>query len=91
MGALKEHERLSPFVAQCVAMFQGLREKIREMHRAKGDGAGQLIGEDGEGGGGGTNTTSYFQDAFHDMGFDPDNFLFGKEDLSWLSNFEAMI
>lgn len=91
MDALKEHENLSPFVAQCVGMFQGLRERIREMHLTKEDETRQAVGEEREGEAGEANPTSYFQDAFHDIGFDPDNFLFGKEDLSWLSNFEALI
>jgi len=76
ISALQAHSHLSPFVKQCVTTFQTLSSKIRNVQHP------------GDGGLPEASSTSYFQDAFQDMGFDADNFLFGKEDMSWLSNFE---
>ncbi|KAF4625816.1 hypothetical protein G7Y89_g12348 [Cudoniella acicularis] len=81
MSALRAHEYLSPFVQQCVATFQTLSSKISGTHHP-GGGSGQFGPPEG-------SSNTYFQDVFQDMGFDPDNFLFGKEDMSWLSNFES--
>jgi hypothetical protein len=78
MMALHEHEHLSPFITQCIAMFQALKKKIVEMDHGR-------VAPDN------IIPNTYFQDVIHDMGFDPDNFLFGKEDISWLSNFESTL
>jgi hypothetical protein len=79
MLTLRAHEHLSPFVQQCLTTFQTLSYKITETHHSGGSQLPPLEG----------SSNTYFQDVFQDMGFDPDNFLFGKEDMSWLSNFEA--
>ena len=79
MTTLQAHEYLSPYVLQCLIMFQTLSGKIMETHHS---GSSQSATRD-------VHSSTYFQDIFHDMGFEPETFLFGKEDISWLSNFEA--
>lgn len=74
MSVLRAHEHLGRFVEECVTAFQTLSCQISESHHP-GD---RSIPE------GPSNT--YFQDVFHDMGFDPDSLLFGVEDMSWLGN-----
>jgi hypothetical protein len=81
MEALHVHEHLSPFVQQCVTTFQTLSGKIRDSHPHQQKGMGEVPTTEAV-------STSYFHDAFLDMGFDPDNFLFGKEDMSWLSSLD---
>ena len=79
MATLQAHEHLSPFVQQCITTFQTLSCKIMETHHSNG---GQFPPCDG-------SSNTYFQEVFQDMGLEPDNFLFGKEDMSWLSSLEA--
>ncbi len=81
LSTLRAHEHLSPFVQQCVANFEALSSKISETHYSNG--APQPSVPD-------RSSSTYFQDVFQDIGFDPDNFLFGKEDMAWLSNFESI-
>ena len=81
MSALRAHEHLSPFVQQCVATFHTLSCKITESQHLGTRGGQSLAGE-----GGAANMN--FQDIFQDMGFDSDNLLFGREDMSWLGNFD---
>jgi hypothetical protein len=73
---LQAHEHLSPFIRNCITWYQTLSCKILETNPSNW--------KTGEG-----SSNSYFQDVFQDMGFDPDNFLFGKEDMSWLWNLEV--
>lgn len=80
MSALRAHEHLSPFVQQCVTTFQTLSRRILDTHHPTG-------GEQFPPPEGSSNT--YFQDVVQDMGFDPDMFLFDKEDMTWPSNFES--
>ncbi len=79
MTALRAHEHLSPFIQQCAANFQSLSSKITESHHL--DSSSQLSPSEGP-------SNTYFQDIFHDVGFDPDNLLFSREDMTWFSNFE---
>ena len=79
MSTLQAHEHLGPFVQQCVTTFQMLSCKIMETHHASG---GQFPSLEGY-------SSTYFQEVFQDMGLEPDNFLFGREDMAWLSNFDA--
>jgi hypothetical protein len=83
MAALHAHENFSPFVQQCVATFQTLSARILEMHHSNNIGRGQFPPPEGG------SSNSYFQDVFQDLGFDPDNLLFGKDDMTWLSSFES--
>lgn len=76
LSMLQVHEHLSPFVRNCRTWYRTLSCKILETNPSGG--------RKGEG-----SSNSYFQDVFQDMGFDPDNFLFGKEDMSWLWNLEV--
>jgi hypothetical protein len=78
MSALRAHEHFSPFVQQCVSTFQSLSSRILETHHHS-----TFPPPDG----GPSNI--YFQDVFQDLGFDPDNLLFGKDDVTWLSSFES--
>jgi hypothetical protein len=84
MAALNAHEHFNPFVQQCVSTFQTLSTRILETHHGN-----SIIGRSqfppSEGG----PSNSYFQDLFQDLGFDPDNLLFGKDDMTWLSNFDS--
>lgn len=79
MTTLQAHENLSPYVLQCLTTFQNLSDKIMHVH---GSGNSQLASLE-------VPSSTYFQDIFHDMGFEPETFLFGKDDISWLSNFDA--
>lgn len=79
MSILRAHEHLSPYVQQSVATFETLAFKISE---SLNQGSGQPTTLDG-------SSNTYFQDIFQDMGFDHDNFLFGKEDMAWLSNIDS--
>jgi len=81
MEALHAHEHLSPFVQQCVTTFQTLAGKIRDSHPYQQKGMGEVPTTE-------AGSNSYFHDAFLDMGFDQDNFLFGKEDMSWPSTLD---
>lgn len=74
MSAFRALEHLSPFVKQCVENFQALSSKVLETHRSR-----PCVPLDG----------TYFQDLFEDIGFDADDYLFGKEDMSWLGNLET--
>jgi hypothetical protein len=83
MAALHSHEHFSPFVQQCVSTFQSLSSRILETHHSNSTSRGQFPPLEG----GPSNI--YFQDVFQDLGFDPDNILFGKDDMTWLSSFES--
>lgn len=80
ISALRAHESLSPYVQHCVETFQTLSSKISELHNPAGGSQFPLPDE---------SLNTYFQDVFQDIGFDTENFLFGKEDMSWLGHFEA--
>jgi hypothetical protein len=79
MSTLQAHEHLSPFVQQCVTTFQTLSCKIMETYHSSG---GQFPSLEG-------SSSTYFQEVFQDMGLEAENFLFSKEDMSWLTSFEA--
>jgi hypothetical protein len=79
MSTLRSHEHLCPFVPQCVANFESLASKISVTFLPGS--SGQVLPSEGV-------SNIYFQDIFQDMAFDPDNFLFGKEDMAWLNSFE---
>jgi hypothetical protein len=79
ISALHAHKHLSPFIQQCTATFETLSCNILGTHRP---GSYQLNPPD-------VSPDIYFQDIFQDIGFDPDNFLFGKDDMSWLGNFDS--
>jgi hypothetical protein len=80
MSTLRSHEHLCPFVPQCVANFESLASKISvTCHTGS---SSQVPPSEGV-------SNIYFQDVFQDMAFDPDNFLFGKEDMAWLNSFES--
>ncbi len=79
MSALRAHEQLSPFIQQCITNFETLSSKIAESRHL--DDNSQFPQPEGF-----SNTN--FQDIFYDVGFDPDNLLFRREDMSWLSNFD---
>jgi hypothetical protein len=83
MSALHAHEHLSLFIQQCVSTFQSLSSKILETHHSS-TGRSQFPLPEG-----GPPSNIYFQDVFQDLGFDHDNLLFGKDDMTWLSNFES--
>ncbi len=76
MLALRAHEHLSPVVRQCITAFQTLSCRIMETH----PGGRQFPPPEG-------SASTYFQDCFQEVGLEPDNFLFGAEDMSWLTNF----
>jgi hypothetical protein len=63
--------------------FQSLSSRILETHHSNSTSRGQFPPLEG----GPSNI--YFQDVFQDLGFDPDNILFGKDDMTWLSSFES--
>jgi hypothetical protein len=77
MSALHAHENFSPFVQQRVSTFQTLSSRILETHH------NTFLPLEG----GPSNV--YFQDVFQDLGFETDNLLFGKDDMTWLSNFDS--
>lgn len=79
MLAFHAHDHLSPFILQCSATFETLSCNILGTHRRGSYQINQLE----------VSPDTYFQDIFQDIGFDPDNFLFGKDDMSWLGNFES--
>lgn len=79
MAALHAHKHFSQFVQQCVSTFQTLPTRILETHH----GSGQVPPPEGG------PPNGYFQDLFQDLGFETDNLLFGKDDMTWLSNFES--
>lgn len=80
MSTLRAHEHLCPFVQQCVANFESLASKI-SVTCLPGSSSSQAPSSE-------SISNIYFQDVFQDMAFDPDNFIFGKEDMAWLNNFE---
>lgn len=95
MAGLRAHEHLSPFVRQCVAAFQALSVRIspESMHQQQQQHQQQPGGErerqPASPAEAASNNATYFQDVFQEMGLaNPDNFLFGMEDMSWLGNFE---
>jgi hypothetical protein len=74
---------LATRVHQSVATFQTLSARILETHHSNNIGHGQFPPPEG----GPSNI--YFQDVFQDLRFDPDNLLFEKDDMTWLSSFES--
>ncbi|KAI1378154.1 putative fungal-specific transcription factor [Hypoxylon crocopeplum] len=78
IAALQAHEHLSPFVEQCVSTFHTLSCKLTDLQQQSSGQAPPLEGP----------SSTYFQDVFHDMGFGADDFLFGKDAMYWLNNFE---
>ena len=82
ISTLRAHEHLSPFVQQVVTNFEALASKISETHSSGG--VIQPAETDRFPG-------THFHDVFEDIGFDPENSLFGKEDMAWLSNFESFV
>lgn len=79
MSMLHTHEHLSQFIQQCTATFETLSCNTLGTHRPGSSNLNQPE----------VSPDTYFQDIFQDIGFDPDNFLFGKEDMSWMKNYES--
>jgi hypothetical protein len=73
LTALRSHEHLTPFIHDFITTIETVSRKILENCSPNG---GQVISQEGF-------SNTYFQEFFQDMAFDPDNFLFGTEDLSW--------
>ena len=71
MTALRSHEHLSPFVSQCVSTFERLWSKITTHQSAE---AFALLTD-------GMSSPSYFQDFLRDVGFDPNDIMFGMNSI----------
>jgi hypothetical protein len=81
MQLLREHAYLSPFVEQCVEMFENLSTRILETHHSN-ENRFSISTQEGA-------LNMYFQDVFQDLAFDPNEFSFGREDINWLGGFGA--
>lgn len=95
MTALRAHEHLSPFVSQCLGTFETLSSGMGAHHRNPQSYHSQqpcaLLAQETSKGASGVNdgtgiATPQLQDAFQDVVFDADAFLFGMEDISWASD-----
>lgn len=75
ISTLHAHEPLSPYVAQCSSALQMLSSKITETRPP-------AVPSDSSSG-------ACVQDIFEGIDLEPDNLLFGAEDISWLTSFEA--
>lgn len=72
LSALRKHEHLTGYVAQCLQTFERCSQRILESQKLRpGDSSNIPLDEP---------PSLYFDDIFHDTDFDFNSFLFGIED-----------